>query len=231
MQRLTPVLITSLLLVACSKDIQDSQQLLTDSLPIPKDVEFREMMSYPGGVVCGEYSAYETHDTPKAEFKPFLSVRGYLHEPPKELDRAIYCSKDPAQTLLQETGIGLFDAGNQALAKITADYIKLADALEVFYKDNFFYPSMAQGLEALASATDAPGVSVKQKEGGYLNEIPLDPWGRPYRYFEEQWGRTKGHYVLTTLGADNAEGGSGDNTDVTSVYLPYLQHMAIVLGQ
>ena len=229
--RLLPTLVACLLLGACSADIKDAQQILTDSLAISKDVEFRNLESYPGGVVCGEYSAYESHKTPKADFKPFIVVRGSPDKTPREFDLAFYCSDQPAQVLLEKTGIGLFDANNEALAKITADYSTLAAVLEPFYKDNFFYPSMAQGLEALVRATDAPGKSIKVKEGGYLESLPVDPWGRPYRYFEEQWGRTKGYYVLTTLGADGKEGGEGENKDITSDYLSYLQHIAFVLEE
>lgn len=231
MTRLPYVLIATLLLGACSAEVKEAREVLTASLRITEDVEFRELKHYPGGVVCGEYSAFESHKEPKADFKPFIVVRSELKNPPSEFDLDFYCSKYPAQVLLDTTGIGLFDTGNEALAKITADYGSLAVALEAFYRDNFFYPSMAQGLEALVGATDAPGISIKQKEGGYLEALPVDPWGRPYRYFEEQWARTKGYYLLTTLGADGQEGGEGDNRDVTSDYLDYLQHIAAVLAE
>lgn len=231
MPRLIHIIIASLLLTACSSDLKDAEQILTDSLPIPKGVEFKGMVSHPGGVVCGEYSAYESHVSPKSEFKPFMTVRGELNNPPDELDQTVYCTDDPAQALLQETGIGLFDANNKNLAKIAADFSALADALESYYKDNNFYPRMEHGLEALAKPVASRGRPVKEKGNGYLNEIPTDPWGRPYVYFEEQWGRVKGYYLITTLGASGTKGGSGENMDVTTAHLPYLRHIAIVLGE
>ena len=53
----------------------------------------------------------------------------------------------------------------------------------------------------------------KRWDGPYLKsrEMILDPWGNPYSYRIP--GRN-GQYDLFTLGADNAEGGEGENEDV-----------------
>jgi general secretion pathway protein G len=41
--------------------------------------------------------------------------------------------------------------------------------------------------------------------------MPVDPWGRPYIYRFVPEGQ---RFQLYTLGADNAEGGDGENRDV-----------------
>ena len=53
--------------------------------------------------------------------------------------------------------------------------------------------------------------------GPYLrkNIIPKDPWGNDYQY--RQPGQSSGGaFDLYSLGADNAEGGDGENQDVVS---------------
>lgn len=221
-----------LLLGACSADVKQAKQLLTEDLAIPKEVEFRRMKTYPGDVVCGDFSAYSSHVMPKEDFKPFIVVRGKLYREPDEMERAIFCSETPAQPLLELTGVGPYDADNAALAKIAADYDGLTSALEQYYEDNHAYPTVEQGLEGLVTPKPQGNRPLTNfPEGGYLASIPDDPWGNAYRYDEEQWGRTKGTYEVLTLGADAAAGGSGENADVSSDIFTYLDHVTHVLEQ
>jgi general secretion pathway protein G len=84
-------------------------------------------------------------------------------------------------------------------------------ALDSFYLDVGRYPTTAEGLEALLTqVSDADGWN-----GPYLKktEIPADPWNNPYHY--ESPGK-HGDYDLYSYGADNAEGGEGDNEDIVS---------------
>jgi len=230
--RILTLALFALLLVACSQDVTDARQLLTQSLAVPKDVEFRRLDTYPGGVVCGEFSAYISHHLPKQDYQRFLTVRGELYAQPSELEWSVYCSDEPGQRLFEATGIGPYTADNGALAKIAADLSSLALALDSYYSDNFKYPTAAQTLQALVSARqdDQGREPRKFREGGYLEKIPNDPWGRPYEYQEEQWGRTKGNYVLTTRGADGSPGGEGADKDISTIYLQYLEHIAITLA-
>ena len=232
MFRFVTLTLCALLLVACSQDVKDARQLLTQSLAVPKDVEFRRLDTYPGGVVCGEYSAYISHHLPKQEFQPFLTVRGILYAEPSDLEWSVFCSDEPGQRLFEATGIGPYTADNRELAKVTADLISLVQALDSYYRDNFKYPTAEQTLQALVSATpDNLGRAPRNfREGGYLERIPNDPWERPYEYQEEQWGRTKGNYVLTTRGADGSPGGEGADKDISTLYLRYLEHIAITLA-
>jgi len=58
----------------------------------------------------------------------------------------------------------------------------LREALEAYRHDNGHYPSTVQGLAALwETPTEDPRPA--NWKGPYLRRaIPLDPWGRPYRY-------------------------------------------------
>jgi general secretion pathway protein G len=43
--------------------------------------------------------------------------------------------------------------------------------------------------------------------------VPSDPWGRPYAYRSPG---EHGAFDITSLGADNQPGGTGENEDITS---------------
>ena len=46
---------------------------------------------------------------------------------------------------------------------------------------------------------------------GYINKIPVDPWGNAYVYnFPGQYGE----YDIVSLGADGQPGGEGENADI-----------------
>jgi general secretion pathway protein G len=73
------------------------------------------------------------------------------------------------------------------------------------------YPATDEGLNALV---EAPGTA-KIWNGPYLRKkkMPLDPWNNPYHYAAPG---QHGKFDVYTLGADNAEGGDGENADVKS---------------
>jgi general secretion pathway protein G len=88
---------------------------------------------------------------------------------------------------------------------------ELGAALDLYLLDAGGYPSSEQGLEALVNAPAGVG----KWNGPYLkkNYVPKDPWGNDYHY--RMPGRYSA-YDLYSLGADNREGGSGENEDVVS---------------
>ena len=85
-------------------------------------------------------------------------------------------------------------------------------ALDSYRLDNDYYPTTAQGLQALLatpSATPAP----RNWRGPYLSRgLPADPWGRPYTYRSPV--QATYDYVLGTLGRDGREGGAGEDADI-----------------
>lgn len=88
-------------------------------------------------------------------------------------------------------------------------------ALDAYRMDNDWYPSTAQGLEALVTlpAGDPPA---RRWRGPYLKKgVPLDPWGRPYVY-EGPGATHPDTYDVRTLGRDGRPGGSGEDEDLTS---------------
>lgn len=97
-----------------------------------------------------------------------------------------------------------------AKTKTVAVQIKdLEQAAELFKLDVGRFPTSAEGLEALVSKPgDAAGWN-----GPYLKKggVPADPWGRAYHY--EMPGQ-HGEIDIYSLGADNAPGGDGENSDV-----------------
>jgi len=88
-------------------------------------------------------------------------------------------------------------------------------SLDAYRLDNDYYPSAAQGLEALVTEPQTEPVP-RRWRGPYLRRgVPVDPWGRAYLY------RSPGRlgpdtYDLLSYGRDGVAGGSGEDGDVTS---------------
>ena len=215
-----------LALPACSDRTKEAQELLIARLPQRLDVEFQNLETFPGGVVCGEYQANDPLRGGSG-FRRFIVHGEMAEDKPSELDWEIFCSRDSAAALFTALGIGPADDAGTQLPKIREDLKLLQDALGLYLVDNFTLPSSEQGLEALAAAATIPPQPLKFKPGGYLASPPKDPWGRPYRY--ERDGLSGGvaqEYRLFTLGADDAPGGTGENADVDSGQLKYLDLVA-----
>jgi general secretion pathway protein G len=87
----------------------------------------------------------------------------------------------------------------------------LSNALDQYAVDIGSYPTTEQGLKALmqapAGATRWSGPYLRRAEG------LVDPWGKPYVY-----ARTAptGPFQITTLGSDQARGGTGEAQDVSN---------------
>jgi len=86
---------------------------------------------------------------------------------------------------------------------------ELSSALDVYRLEVGGYPSNDQGLMALV---ENPG-SVDQWNGPYLRKktIRNDPWGNDYHY---NFPGDHGDFDLFSLGADNVEGGEGEDRDI-----------------
>ena len=84
-------------------------------------------------------------------------------------------------------------------------------ALDAFRLDMGRYPTTSEGLQALVSQP----AGATRWNGPYLrkNIVPKDPWGHDYQY---RAPGQQGYFDLYSLGADNAEGGDGENQDVVS---------------
>ena len=89
---------------------------------------------------------------------------------------------------------------------------QLVTALDLFKLDVGRYPTTEEGLRALI---EKPG-SVQSWRGPHLSSttVPHDPWGFDYHYKLPGTGGKP--YDLYTLGADNAVGGDGENSDISN---------------
>ena len=94
------------------------------------------------------------------------------------------------------------------IVKAKQDIRTLVNALDLYKLDNFKYPTTDQGLEAL---TKKPADATRWKEGGYIDRLPNDPWGKPYQYLSPG---TQGAIDVFTLGADGQVGGEGSDADI-----------------
>lgn len=99
------------------------------------------------------------------------------------------------------------------LQKIEADFGTLGAALSLYRLDAGTLPTTAQGLDALRMKPELPPQPRRYKAGGYIAELPLDPWNRPYQYLYPARSADR-EYDLFTLGADGAPGGEGQDADV-----------------
>jgi general secretion pathway protein G len=84
-------------------------------------------------------------------------------------------------------------------------------ALALYRLDNFSYPTTDQGLEALLKRPDDLAEGANWKDGGYLERLPEDPWGKSYQYLQPG---AKSEFDLYSLGADGVLGGEGVAADI-----------------
>lgn len=97
-------------------------------------------------------------------------------------------------------------ADDSRVKKVHADFSTIATVLKLYRLDNYNYPSSEQGLEALVEKPTIDPIPTNWKKSGYLDDLPLDPWGRPYLYLSPaEFG--DGDFDIYTLGADGVTGG------------------------
>lgn len=86
---------------------------------------------------------------------------------------------------------------------------ELSGALDIYRLEIGHYPTTNDGLQALVEPTG----DVKNWNGPYLkkSQVPKDPWGFDYEYRSPG---EHGSFDLWTTGADNREGGEGEDQDV-----------------
>jgi len=101
------------------------------------------------------------------------------------------------------------DEARRVAAK--ADTAAIVQALKLYRLDNGNYPQTDQGLAALVQKPTTNPVPPNWKQGGYLDRLPKDPWGRDYQYLNPG---VRGEIDVFSLGADGARGGEGNNADI-----------------
>lgn len=97
-------------------------------------------------------------------------------------------------------------------AKTKAAKVQIEDistALDMYKLDVGTYPTNQQGLTALIEKTG----DTKQWNGPYLRKekVPVDPWQQEYHY---QMPGLHGKFDLYSYGADDKQGGEGEDQDI-----------------
>jgi general secretion pathway protein G len=106
----------------------------------------------------------------------------------------------------------LMDRPDEArVTRAKQDIQAISTALNLYRLDNFVYPSTQQGLEALVRKPSGQPEAPNWRQGGYLDRLPKDPWGREYLYL---YPGSRGEFDVYSLGADGQPGGSGVNAEI-----------------
>ena len=86
---------------------------------------------------------------------------------------------------------------------------ELSGALDIYRLELGRYPTTSEGLQALV---EKPG-DMENWSGPYLKKsyVPKDPWGFEFEY---QSPGEHGSFDIWSLGADNREGGDGEDQDI-----------------
>ena len=217
------LLLTALLghLTACTSNEEKATQVMNESLRSTSKT-YKDMASYPGNVTCGKYLDRDFQGFPV--YKEFVVVDTVADLRPNKLDLAIYCSDDPLAALNQALSID-YEQQKDQIDAILNDFRMLSDLLLQYEEDNRNFPVTEQGLQALVEPSPFGNPPLNFPEGGYIQAVPLDPWGNDYAYDCPPFAGIRMHYKLQSLGADATEGGKGENADIKRSYLPYFDHL------
>lgn len=96
-------------------------------------------------------------------------------------------------------------SGNIDVAKdsrVESDIKTIGTQIKAYEMSNFAPPTTEQGLAALVEPPTAAPEPRRWKK--LLEEIPMDPWGRPYQY-RSPGEKNPGGYDLFSLGQDGVE--------------------------
>jgi general secretion pathway protein G len=105
--------------------------------------------------------------------------------------------------------LGRTDAARRTAAR--AQINSFMTALGAYKLDTGTFPNTEMGLAALRVRPE----NTNQWTGPYLpQDIPLDPWGRPYLY--RYPGEHGDEPDIVSLGADGQPGGDGNDADIVS---------------
>lgn len=108
----------------------------------------------------------------------------------------------------------VIDRPDQArAARAKADIAAIASAVNLYRLDNFRYPTTEQGLAALVSRPASDPMPENWTENGYMDRLPVDPWGKPYQYLSPG---VHEDFDIFTYGANGVAGGTGADADIGS---------------
>ena len=148
--------------------------------------------------------------------KPILSTGRRVAVPPNEagltlLEMIVVLAIIAlVAALIVPSIIGRPDQARVTVAK--TDIRTISAALKMYQLDNGSYPTTDQGLAALAARPSNGPVPANWSPSGYLEQVPRDPWGRPYAYRSP--GEGGSGFEIVSFGKDGKPGGEGVNEDI-----------------
>lgn len=101
-------------------------------------------------------------------------------------------------------------------ARVTAarhDVGTINQALKLYRLDIGRYPTTEQGLKALVERPMSEPIPHNWKAGGYLGQLPKDPWGNSFYY---SYPGTRSEIDVLSYGADGKPGGVGSDADISN---------------
>ena len=93
-----------------------------------------------------------------------------------------------------------------------ADISQLSSAMEMYRLDNMTYPGVGEGLASLRTPPANLALPQNYRSGGYIKDLPSDPWGRPYQFVAP--GQAGHAFEIFSLGADGKPGGEDNDADI-----------------
>lgn len=115
-------------------------------------------------------------------------------------------------TLAAAIALSLSSKPDEArVARVHSDISTLETAIENFKLDMRRYPTQEEGLSVLDKKPD--GDDAARWKGPYTKRVEQDPWDHDYIYVIPGTKNENG-FDLSSLGADNREGGKGYDTDI-----------------
>lgn len=98
------------------------------------------------------------------------------------------------------------------VVKARSDIATLEQGMEMYRLDMASYPGLGEGLNALKSPPANLSTPQNYRSGGYVKDVPSDPWGHAYQY--QVPGRDGKPFEIFSLGADGQPGGSDLAADI-----------------
>ena len=95
------------------------------------------------------------------------------------------------------------------IRKSKIDIKNIQQSLDLYKLDNSRYPTTEQGLKALVKKPVAAPVPKNWKKGGYVQELPDDPWGNKYQY-ANPGVHNPDSYDIYSYGPDQEDGTDDD---------------------
>lgn len=90
-----------------------------------------------------------------------------------------------------------------------ADIKGIEEAVQLYTRDCGAVPTAEQGLAVLLPHDGQAAACSSYNANGYIDRLPIDPWGHPYLYVSD--GK---RFIIRTYGADGKDGGEGVDADI-----------------